>query len=150
VFSTESESIVLTRDGGRLTQWLLDEAFESLIPKGGLCQLTFHPDETRWGREGEKVTLRAVNKGQEFVFDGDRHPMAKDYFVNRIKTVMSNKRERILLFCNLTSYGQSVSSPCGIRIQRFNFSTIRILLLPGPNNSGPCVRGSTGFASLSL
>ena len=32
VFSTESESVVLTKEGGGLrSQWLLDEAFESLF-----------------------------------------------------------------------------------------------------------------------
>ena len=88
LFSTKSESIVLTRDGGPRSQWLLDESFESLFVKR---DLTYHANETRWGREGEKFTLQAVDRGQEFVFDGNRHPMAKDYFVNRIKTVMSNK-----------------------------------------------------------
>ena len=86
LFSTESESIVLTRYGGLRSQWLLDVAFESLIPKRGLRELTYHPNEAQWGREGEDVRLQAVSRGQEFVFDGDRHPNARNYFLKRIKS----------------------------------------------------------------
>ena len=94
LFSTESESIVLTRYGGLRSQWLLDVAFESLIPKRGLRELTYHPNEAQWGREGEDVRLQAVSRGQEFVFDGDRHPNARNYFLKRIKAVMSTKTQR--------------------------------------------------------
>ena len=100
LFLTESESIVLTRCGGLRSQWLLDEVFESLIPKRGRSQLTYHTNEARWGREGEKVTLRSVSRGQEFVFDGDLHPRVKNYFVTRVKMALSNKpRHCSHLFC---------------------------------------------------
>jgi hypothetical protein len=91
VFSTESESIAFTREGAPRTQWLLDQAFESLIPKNGIRELTFHPNESQWAREGEKVTLTIVDIGQEFVFDGDRHKAASDYFTKRIEAALATK-----------------------------------------------------------
>ena len=36
VFSTESQGVVLTKEGGRRSRWLLDEAFESLFLERGL------------------------------------------------------------------------------------------------------------------
>lgn len=91
LFSTESESIVLTRDGEPRSKWLFDEAFDTLIPKHGIRELTYHGNKGRWKRAKGKIELQSVSRGQEFVFDGDRHPSAKDYFVKRIKKVMSNK-----------------------------------------------------------
>ncbi len=94
LFATESESIVLTQNGRARTQWSLDKAFESLIPTRERCELTYHGKEWRWGREGKKVTLRAVSRGQEFVFDGNRHLMAKKYFVQKVRKAMSNEARR--------------------------------------------------------
>ena len=85
LFSTESDGVVLTQEGGRRSQWLLDEAFESLFLER---DLTYHGNEVRWDREDEKIRLQAVSRGQEFVFDGDRHPGAKNYFAERIRSAL--------------------------------------------------------------
>lgn len=82
-FSTEFESVVLTKEGGRRSRWLLPEAFESLFLER---DLSYHGKETRWGKERGKIGLQAVSRGQEFVLDGKRHPAVYKYFVDRIKT----------------------------------------------------------------
>jgi hypothetical protein len=82
VFRTESDGIVLTQEGKSRSTWLLDNAFEPLSLSR---ELTYHGNASRWGRRGKKILLQVVNRGQEFVFDGDEHPSAKDYFVKRIK-----------------------------------------------------------------
>ena len=82
-FSTESESVVLTKEGGGgRSVWLLPEGFESLFLKR---DLSYHPDESRWRREGKRIALQTVGRGQEFVLDGKRHPPVYKYFVDRIK-----------------------------------------------------------------
>lgn len=91
LFATEAEGIVLTQKGRTRSHWLLDAAFESLFLEP---DLTYHGDEARWDRVGAKIALQTVGRGQEFVFDGDRHPRVKDYFVKRIKTVMSSKPQQ--------------------------------------------------------
>jgi Nucleotide modification associated domain 3 len=86
VFRTEAESIVLTQAGGGRSRWLLDEAFESLFLRGGL---TYHGNKDRWKKTGNKIALKSVARGQEFVFDGDQHADAKNYFIERIKAMLS-------------------------------------------------------------
>jgi hypothetical protein len=86
VFATEAESVVLTEEGGPRSRWLLDEAFESLSVER---DLTYHGKETRWTKQGNKIALQSVGRGQEFVFDGDRHTGAKNYFAERIKATLS-------------------------------------------------------------
>jgi hypothetical protein len=88
VFSNESEGVVLTQPGGRRSMWSLPAEFESLYLKRGL---TYHPNPKRWVRDGERFSLKAVSRGQEFVFDGNLHPSAADYFVKRIKSATSSK-----------------------------------------------------------
>jgi len=86
VFASEAESIVLTAEGGPRSRWLLDEAFESLSVER---DLTYHGKEARWDKQGNKIALQSVGRGQEFVFDGDRHTGAKNYFVQRIRATLS-------------------------------------------------------------
>ena len=60
-FSTESESVVLTKEGGGgRSVWLLPEGFESLFLKR---DLSYHPDESRWRREGKRIALQTVGAG---------------------------------------------------------------------------------------
>jgi len=88
VFATESEGMVLTREGeSRRSHWLLPQAFESLRLK---CDLTYHRNPERWRRECQGIALQSATRGQEFVFDGDRHPEAKEYLVKKIEAVLSN------------------------------------------------------------
>jgi hypothetical protein len=71
VFPTEFEGVVLTKEGECRSRWLLAEEFESLFLDRGL---SYHPDEARWRREGKRIALQTVGRGQEFVLDGKRHP----------------------------------------------------------------------------
>jgi Nucleotide modification associated domain 3 len=80
-FQTEREGIVLTRNGGKRSQWLLPDTFESLFLKR---DLSYHSNEARWDREEDKIALQSVSRGQEFVLDGKLHPKIRDYFVSRI------------------------------------------------------------------
>ena len=89
VFSTESQGVVLTQEGGRRSRWLLDDAFASLCLKR---DLSYHGNEARWEREGTRIGLQAVSRGQEFVFDGERHPGAHGYFLDRIMAASSTKQ----------------------------------------------------------
>jgi hypothetical protein len=89
LFSTESEGIVLTQGGGSRSRWLLDEAFESLYLAR---ELSYHRNDARWEREGPRIGLRAVSRGQEFVFDGERHPQAQEYFLHRIMSASQTRQ----------------------------------------------------------
>jgi hypothetical protein len=82
-FQTEREGIVLTRNGGKRSKWLLPVAFESLFLKR---DLSYHGNEARWDREGDKIALQSVRRGQEFALDGKRHPKIRDYFLSRIRS----------------------------------------------------------------
>jgi Nucleotide modification associated domain 3 len=89
VFPTELEGVVLTKEGECRSRWLLAEEFESLFLDRGL---SYHPDEARWRREGKRIALQTVGRGQEFVLDGKRHPAVHKYFVDRIKAASSTKQ----------------------------------------------------------
>jgi Nucleotide modification associated domain 3 len=82
-FQTEREGIVLTRNGGKRSKWLLPDVFESLFLKR---DLSYHGNEERWDREGDMIALQSVSRGQEFVLDGEHHPKIRDYFVSRIRS----------------------------------------------------------------
>jgi hypothetical protein len=82
VFPTELQTVVLTKEGGLRSRWLLPEAFESLFLER---DLSYHGKETRWDKEGTGFGLQAVSRGEEFVLDGRRHPAVYKYFVDRIK-----------------------------------------------------------------
>lgn len=91
IFQTEREGIVLTRDGGKRSQWLLPDAFESLFLKR---DLSYHGNEARWDREGDDIALQSVSRGQEFVLDGEGHPKIRDYFTSRIKATLTGMPSR--------------------------------------------------------
>jgi hypothetical protein len=90
VFSTESEGVVLTKEGGYRSCWLLNEAFESLFLER---DLSYHGKEIRWDKEGTRIALQAVSRGQEFVLDGEKHSDVRGYFVDRIKAVPTKGNE---------------------------------------------------------
>jgi len=93
VFSTESAGVVLTKEGGgNRSLWSLPEEFESRYPERGLTHLSHHRKEKRWSREGKRIALQTVGRGQEFVLDGERHPSVTKYFVDRIKAASSTKQ----------------------------------------------------------
>jgi Nucleotide modification associated domain 3 len=94
LFSTESEGVTLTKGNGYRSCWLLDEAFESLLLER---DLSYHGKETRWGqrrdKEGTKITLKTVSRGQEFVLDGKKHSEVREYFIRRIKATLAKTRD---------------------------------------------------------
>jgi hypothetical protein len=88
-FQTEREGIVLTRNGGKRSQWLLPDRFESLFLKR---DLSYHSNEARWDREEDKIALQSVSRGQEFVLDGKHHTEIRDYIVSRIRSASATAR----------------------------------------------------------
>jgi hypothetical protein len=88
-FQTEREGIVLTRNGGKRSQGLLPDRFESLFLKR---DLSYHSNEARWDREEDKIALQSVSRGQEFVLDGKHHTEIRDYIVSRIRSASATAR----------------------------------------------------------
>lgn len=84
LFGTESDGLVLTKPGGVRSQWQLPKgAFESLFLER---DLSYHGKEARWDREDEQIGLRVVNRGQEFVLDGQKHAGVYEHFASLIKS----------------------------------------------------------------
>lgn len=50
-----------------------------LDPRPGRTALTYHGSPDRWHRVGERLQLRTVAKGQEFVLDCDEYPEASSW-----------------------------------------------------------------------
>jgi len=50
-----------------------------LEPKPGRRALGYHTEPSRWSREGDRVDLQAVGRGQEFVLDVREYPEAFDW-----------------------------------------------------------------------
>ena len=72
VFSKVKEDLILTDESQeKRSKWLLNEAFRSLQASR---DLTYHGKEVRWPVSKLGVSLQSVSRGQEFVFDGSRHP----------------------------------------------------------------------------
>lgn len=65
VFRSWHDGLQLTEPGQSRTNWLLPDWF---LPSEGPT-MTYHKDPERWQRAGDgKVKLRAVAKGQEFIY----------------------------------------------------------------------------------
>lgn len=86
VFSRELAGTILTKEGGYRSRWLLPEVFDSLFLER---DLSYHGNEVRWNRKDDRIELQVVSRGQEFVFDGDRHPDAQKYLVDRINMALN-------------------------------------------------------------
>jgi hypothetical protein len=81
IFRTESDGLVLTKPGCARSKWRLPApAFSSLSKTR---ELSYH-GKAEWHVTTEGIELRAVSKGQEFVFDGTQHPAAYQYWVDLI------------------------------------------------------------------
>lgn len=75
VFPRLHDALVLTEPGKSRSNWSLPACFYP----AGRTPLTYHGDKSRWKLEGEKVLLRSVGRGQEFVLDCDEYPEVLDW-----------------------------------------------------------------------
>lgn len=91
LFGTESKDLVLTDPSCRArSQWLLPrKPFRSVY---GQCGISYHGNETRWKSADAGISLRVVNRGQEFVLDGERHPSVYQHFAKQIKDAVEESR----------------------------------------------------------
>lgn len=82
-FEKVSEELILTKQGSHIrSQWRLPSpAFQSVFEKQ---DLTYHSRNTRWSLTDGCIELIAVKRGQEFVFDGGRHPTAYEHYLRLI------------------------------------------------------------------
>lgn len=81
LFATENPDLVLTKPNCKRSLWQLPAVFESVRRQR---DLTYHGKKERWGRDGRKICLRTVARGQEFVLDCTRHPAVYQYFSSLI------------------------------------------------------------------
>jgi hypothetical protein len=91
LFGIESKHLVLTEPGSRVrSQWLLPKKpFESVFRD---CGISYHGNATRWKCADAGISLKVVNRGQEFVLDGERQPSVYGYFAKVIKDSMRSSR----------------------------------------------------------
>jgi len=80
-FRTTAPDLVLSATDGRSpTEWVLPIGFHP----GQRVPMTYHPDTSRWSPRGDRVGLRVVDRGQEFVIDLDVYPELLTWLVERI------------------------------------------------------------------
>jgi len=71
VFPHFRDALRLTARGAARSRWSLPAWFE---PRDGRPALGYHEDLARWQRDGERVRLASVARGQEFVLDAAHYP----------------------------------------------------------------------------
>jgi hypothetical protein len=71
VFSHFREALRLTAHDSSRSHWSLPAWFE---PRDGRPPLGYHENPARWQRDGERVRLASVARGQEFILDATRYP----------------------------------------------------------------------------
>lgn len=71
VFARYDERLRLTAPGAGRSTWSLPDWF---YPTGGKTPLGYHGDASRWSRDGDRVLLKTVGRGQEFVLDAEEYP----------------------------------------------------------------------------
>lgn len=62
------------------TIWSLPGCF---MPADGKPALSYHSAAHRWTRDGDRVRLQTVSRGQEFVLDCEQYPEAPSWLVQR-------------------------------------------------------------------
>jgi hypothetical protein len=77
IFRRFSNRLQLTKDQCNRSVWELPGWF---FPKNGRYPLTYHSNPGRWNREKDKVILKTVGRGQEFVLDTAIYPEAITWF----------------------------------------------------------------------
>lgn len=73
VFESYDDRLRLTAHGATRSVWQVPTW---LVPHTGRRALGYHEDSKRWIREGERLFLKTVARGQEFVLDLDHYPEA--------------------------------------------------------------------------
>jgi hypothetical protein len=82
VFETFDPALQLTAEGASgssswsVPAWLFPERRPPL---------TYHEDRTRWGRVGDRTSLRVTSPGQEFVLDADAYPEAAGWVAGLVE-----------------------------------------------------------------
>lgn len=71
VFRMYDERLRLTAPGAGRSTWSLPGWF---YPTDGKTPLGYHGDPDRWSRDGDRVLLKTVGRGQEFVLHADQYP----------------------------------------------------------------------------
>lgn len=79
VFCAYHDKLCLTWPGRSRTHWRLPLW---MMPKNGASSMTYNP-ASRWTIEDGRALLRSAAKGQEFVFDGDRHSESLQWLKSR-------------------------------------------------------------------
>jgi hypothetical protein len=77
IFKRFSNKLQLTKDQCNRSIWELPSWF---FPKNEHVPMTYHSNRDRWKREKDKVTVRTVGRGQEFVLDTAIYPEAIAWF----------------------------------------------------------------------
>jgi hypothetical protein len=85
VFTQVHDELVLTKKNckGR-SLWSLPSVFKSLYQQSE-PDLTYHGNKERWFLDRDRVCLKTVGRGQEFVLNCDRHSGVRDYFVDQLR-----------------------------------------------------------------
>jgi hypothetical protein len=73
VFRSYHDRLRLTKAGATRSVWNLPGWFE---PNPGRKALGYHAEPSRWSRDGARVDLQTVGRGQEFVLDVAEYPEA--------------------------------------------------------------------------
>ena len=71
VFGTYHDGLCLTASGKTRSIWSLPGWF---LPSEGRAPLGYHGDLSRWSRDGDRVLLQTVGRGQEFVLHAEQYP----------------------------------------------------------------------------
>jgi hypothetical protein len=71
VFGKYDDRLCLTATGKSRSIWSLPGWF---FPADGKAPLGYHGDPRRWSRDGDRVLLQTVGRGQEFVLDSGVYP----------------------------------------------------------------------------
>jgi hypothetical protein len=82
-FDRWTDALRLSADGATRSVW---EVPLWLDPRLGRTALSYHGHPDRWNREGNRLLLRTVAKGQEFVLDCDEYPEATSWVTTLIKS----------------------------------------------------------------
>lgn len=71
-----TDALRLSAEGSTRSVW---DVPTWLDPRPGRIPLSYHGSPHRWNREGDRLQLRTVAKGQEFVLDCDEYPEATSW-----------------------------------------------------------------------
>lgn len=82
VFSQYDDRLRLTKPGRSRSLWSLPAWF---APQTSRRALGYHSDTSRWQRDGDRVDLQTVGRGQEFVLDTRSYPEAIPWIADLLR-----------------------------------------------------------------